>query len=93
MRERASLDQKCRQALRLLCLVQSGARESLKTQDRQKAIDYRLKSSPTLICFLDDGRFSMTNTVADRQLHVIAIGRSWILACFDERLLLTSSIV
>jgi hypothetical protein len=47
-----------------------------------------------LIRFLDDGRFSMTNTAAERQLHVIAIGRNnWILAGFDERVLLTSSIV
>jgi Transposase IS66 family len=46
-----------------------------------------------LIRFLDDGRFSMTNTVAERQLHVIAIGRNCILAGFDERVLLTSSIV
>lgn len=39
--------------------------------------------------FLDDGRFSMTNTVAERQLHVIAIGRNWILAEFGERVLRT----
>jgi hypothetical protein len=31
----------------------------------------------------------MTNTVTERQLHVIAIGRNdWILAGFDERVLL-----
>ncbi|MFZ1150921.1 MAG: transposase [Xanthobacteraceae bacterium] len=47
-----------------------------------------------MIRFLDDGRFSMTNTAAERQLHVIAIERNnWILAGFDERVLLTSSIV
>jgi Transposase IS66 family len=34
-----------------------------------------------LIRFLDEGRFSMTNNVAERQLHAIEIGRkTWILA-------------
>ncbi|MGA8699594.1 MAG: transposase [Xanthobacteraceae bacterium] len=65
-----------------------------KNSKTGKAIDYSLKGWPALIRFLDDGRFSMTNTAAERQLHVIAIGRNnWILAGFDERVLLTSSIV
>ena len=85
----ASLDQKCRQALHLPCLVQSSARRSLKTARPARLLNYRLKRWPALIRFLDDGRFSMTNTVAERQLHVIAIGRNWILACFDERVLRT----
>jgi hypothetical protein len=64
-----------------------------KNSKTGKAVDYSLKDWPALIRFLDDGRFSMTNTVAERQLHVIAIGRNCILAGFDERVLLTSSIV
>jgi hypothetical protein len=89
----ASLDQKCRQALRLPCLVQISARESLKTARPARLL---ITESQGLACvdpFLDDGRFSMANTVAERQLHVIAIGRNCILAGFDERVLLTSSIV
>ena len=47
-----------------------------------------------LIRFLDHRRFSMTNNVAERQLHAIPIGhKTWILGGSDERALRTSSIV
>ena len=56
-----------------------------KNSDTGKAIEYSLKRSAALTCFLDDGRLCMTNNAAERELRAIAVGRrNWTFAGSDE---------
>lgn len=53
--------------------------------DIAKAMDYMLKRWPAFTRFLDDGRVCLSNTVAERALRGIALGRkSWLFAGSDR---------